>query len=300
MQMKVPCGSGKFNSIGEDFEETEAMRQQLLESIEKRKTEIQTLIRDASDIGALDAKTFIFVSTLDFYSDSKSIYPAEIAFSKFSLKEGIIDAISIRINPGPLPMGSRYSAEVHAKATHKYPLPESDSADGETDYIEILMQIVEFLKSEKTMPIFWTEGNPDVSNQKTVFDNTTKVLKLIFDNAGEYEISAELKIYPIDELFFYLIKQLVEVKKLQDEDTDDLDSFSSIQFANDRFKRTDYDFAYIGSLSCDYHFEKDAVVNCCLSRVKRYGYIIAKWCSQDDKYEIREGHHYPKHCDIGL
>jgi hypothetical protein len=245
----------------------------------------------------LDDQRFIFVSTLDFYNDHKSIYPAEIAFAKFSLKDGIIDATSIRINPGSLPMGSRHTAEMHASQIHKYPLPDSKTADGETDYIEICWKIVQFLKSENTIPIFFTEGNPDVSNQKKVIENTTRVLKQVFDNAGEYEASEILKVYPVDELFFYLIKEIVEIRKIQEEDTDDLDAFNSVQYAHLKFQTTDNDFAYIGNLSCDFHLEKDAITHCCLSRVKRYGYVIAKWCCQKEKYEIKEGRHYPKKRD---
>lgn len=233
----------------------------------------------------------MFVSTSNFYSDSRSIYPAEIAFAKFSLKEGVIDSMSIRIDPGELPMGSRYSAEMHSKENHKYPLPNSKGADGEKDYAVILLQVINFFKSEKTLPIFFTSGHPE-SRCIKVFEDTIKVLKLIFEKTGEYEISAQLKIYPIDELFFFLVKQIVEVKNIQEEDTDDLESFTSIAYAQDKFNRTDNDFAY-HSVSCDFHYEKDASVHCCLSRVKRYGYIIAKWCCDAGKYEIKEGYHYP-------
>jgi hypothetical protein len=54
--LKIPGNSARFNSVGENLQEVEAKKQMQLESVEKRKNEIQEMIRNASDIGGSKMK----------------------------------------------------------------------------------------------------------------------------------------------------------------------------------------------------------------------------------------------------
>lgn len=238
-----------------------------------------------------DTQQFYFVSSSYFYEDSSSIYPAELAFVKFSLKEGVMKSLSIRINPGELPLGSTYLAKKHAQETHRYPLPEDDEySAGETNYIKILVQILDFIETLDEFPIFFTEGNSEIHNEVKILENTRKVLAHVCEEAGEFKLAKSLKIYSIYELLFFLKKKVVNIKELQLDSADS--AFSSVKYAYDKYKATDSDFAY-STIGCDYHSEQDISKNCCLSKAKRYGYILSKWCCQENKYELKPGCHFP-------
>lgn len=208
-----------------------------------------------------------------------------MALAKFSLKEGIIDATSIEINPGKLPLGSTYTAQTHAQDTHKYPLPDDEP---ETDFIEILTLILDFIAPLEDIPIFFTEGHSELYNEGTKLEHTQKVLTHICDKAGEYELAEKLKIYSIYDLLYYLKKQIVVIKEQQGENFDD-SAFNSLTSACEKYKNSNSDFEFV-TRGCDYHHEIDASKFCCLSKVKRSGYILSKWCCQTGKYPVSDRH----------
>src|SRR5690349_1410220 len=93
---------------------------------EQKKIEmtIEEMLQTAFDKNEINSTTFIFFSTSYFYvSLQGEIFPAEIAMSKFSLKEGVYDTLHMLVNPGKLPIGAAGPAAAHALKTHKLPLP---------------------------------------------------------------------------------------------------------------------------------------------------------------------------------
>ncbi len=169
-------------------------------------------------------------------------------------------------------------------------MPDQGNLIGEDDYVSILLKILSFLKNsdDDTIPIFYVEGNPDIPSEAEKFSNTKRIIKLIFEQAGEYEVSSDLKVFPVVELFYFLYNKITERKKNPRNS-----SFPSISYAQSKFQATEYDFAFLSHLTCDYHYEKEAVDRCCLSKVRCFCYTIAKWCSQQELYPIKEGRHYP-------
>lgn len=199
--------------------------------------------------------------------------------AKFSLKLGIFEDIQIRINPGELPLGAHLDASTKAEIL-KYPLPPN--CPGETDYLEILSTIINFLQPFKHLPVIFTE--------ESVLPEVRKIVELIFYESQEDNMLNHLKIYPIEELFLVLRRTVCENHNLLNDSK--RKPFSSIAYAKDEFKTSDTSFCYT-TASCDYHEEEDALQHCCLSKVRRYGYIIAKWCCNETRYEMQELAHFP-------
>lgn len=262
----------------------------LEEEKNRRRKEIETMIQDADDIGELDTKVFYFVSASYFYESINNIYPAEIALVKYSLKEGIFDQISIDINPGELEVGAGYQAKLLSDETHKYPLPPE--ALGETNYLNILMKIIDFMPQDEEFPILFTEGCDENTADARVLNSTKRILEHIFEKAQEYQIASELRVYSIMELFYYLKEVITEAKNYNDPSLREK-SFRDISEAIQIFKQTETSFKY-AALACDYHESVDVIVHCCFSKCFRYGYILSKWCCQPEKYDLKPGSHFPK------
>lgn len=176
----------------------------------------------------LDNLVLYFINTTSFYENDDGIFPAELAMAKFSLKEGIIDDIQIRINPGELPKGAPATAQEKAES-HKYDLPPK--CEGETDYMNILETMIKFLHPMDKLPIFFTEGN--MRDNVNALQETRRTIDKIFYESQEDDMISELKIYPIDELFFLMQKMTTLNKNRQNGTTDA--PFSSITFAAIKF-----------------------------------------------------------------
>lgn len=221
---------------------------------------------------------FHFISASSFYKTSDDIFPAEIALAKFSLKEGVFDDIHIRINPGKLPLGSTLEAMEKLKNFHKYPLPPD--CDGERDYMAVLEKIVGFFQPSQTIPILFADNLMKVS-----VDETRKIIKKIFRESMEDDTS--VKVYSIIELFYALQRKAVANKNLLNETKEA--PLPSLPNAELKFK----DSTYANSPGCEFHIENNAAHNCCLTRVRCDGYTMSKWCSDGNRYELKEGKHFP-------
>lgn len=206
--------------------------------------------------------------------------------SKFSLKLGIIDDIQIRINPGELPLGATGKAKDGQKV-HRFPLPPD--CEGESDYMNILSTMIKFLHPFDEMPILFTQTS-NFENQSHLEEARMVVEKILYESQEDSMIS-HVKVYPIEELFYYLQSTTVEIKNQLNGTTDK--PFSSIHYAANEFKTTDNRFQF-SAKSCDFHLEKDVQPSCCLSKVLRYGYILCEWCAIGKRYELQEGKHFPE------
>ncbi|CRK98786.1 CLUMA_CG012033, isoform A [Clunio marinus] len=248
-------------------------------------SEINKIVTDANSIGDLDETIFYFINASSFFEINDEIYPAEIALAKFSLKSGIIDDLHVQINPGELPLSSIFIALEKSKNSHKYLLPPD--CGGVKDYYMILDMLISFLLPLERLPIFFTEGN--IHYNSSPFLETRKVFEKIFYEAQEFDMQPEIKIYPIEELFYALHN--ITVRNRNDiNDSEKEETFPSIAFASDTF--FDNNFRLI-SKSCEFHDQVNAPHHCCLSKVRSYGYTIAKWCSDGSQYPLIDGKHSP-------
>lgn len=288
---ELPSKRKRYNCFGEDIDVMQLNLDIEHETYGKMVAEIKSQVCDASELGELHTKIFWFISTTSFFDCVDGVYAAELALAKFSLKEGIIDDIQIRINPGELPLGSSSSAQEKSKKFHRYPLPPR--CDGESDYMTILETMIKFVHPLDKLPIFFTEGN--TRDNKIPLQETWKIVDKIFYESQEDDMMKDLKIYPIDELFYIMQKTTAIVKNRSSGTFEP--AFPSISYAADRFQADDFRYTTNG---CTFHNDEDVSQYCCLSKVRRYGYTIAKWCADNKLYQLKPGRHFPETYDCQL
>jgi hypothetical protein len=210
---------------------------------------------------------------------------------KFSLERGVFDSFQIRIDPGVLPKGSLYVAESRAKDYHKYPLPGSKHVEGCCDYIEIMEEIIKFLSPFDQIPILFAKDS-DQADQNAL-RNTERAMKKIFDEAGEYVVADELKVLSLFE-FFYQLQLATEIEKSEVDEKYKPKYFQSRYSAIDSFNLYESKFHFIYIKSCEFHYEKDVVQHCCLSKIHHIAFTLAHFCSDPTKYGLIENQHFHK------
>lgn len=153
---------------------------------------------------------------------------------------------------------------------HKFPLPPH--CDGESNNQIVRDDILNFLGSKDELPILFSEGN--IRDDPMPWRKTRKVLERILQEP----LRSKVLVYPLDELYFHLQREL----QRQEED-------ESIVTVSDRLNRDVFEYTTKG---CQFHEAADSSSSCCLSKVRRAGYMIAKLCC--DKSSLIEGRHYPE------
>lgn len=239
-------------------------------------------------ISALDNLVFYFMNATAFIEILDEAFPAELAIAKFSLKRGIIDEFHILINPGELPIGSAFEAKDFSMRYHRLPLPPKCKPEPkcktekfyepvmEKDYEIVLEKMMMFLAPMEKLPIFFTEGN--VRHDAMRWRKTRKILEKIILQSGKAEdLMDDIKVYPMDELFFALQRHLNPKHT------------GTIVHASHELTKDPFEWATKG---CQFHEIEDASNNCCLSKVRRAAYSISSLCSKKDM--LIEGSHYPK------
>lgn len=264
--------------------EDENMSKKKDEIKKQTRIDIQQMIENSIDLNNM---VVYIISTSTFY-ENVDIYPAELAMSKFSLRDGIFDFFSVHINPGELPIGSFRSVIEKSQKTHKYPHPNRQENIGEKNYINILQSILNFLSPLDDIPIFFTEGtNP---NENDILESTRRVMMKIFEESGEFSVAKQLKIYSITDLLFYLRNYITRQNKMKDPSCDETKFRSEIS-ADEEFKKQESVLQFVTN-GCNHHKTLDVTVDCCLSKVKRFGYVLAKFCSDKTQYPLIQGRHY--------
>uniref|UniRef100_A0A182KB73 Maelstrom domain-containing protein n=1 Tax=Anopheles christyi TaxID=43041 RepID=A0A182KB73_9DIPT len=265
-------GKGKISNLGIPITEIEQDRRTKEDKVQRQKTLISTLVKNAASKNVLEKQEFYFISMAYFCRTIDGVYlPAELAVVRYSLEGGVKDRLHMFINPGRLPIGMAYEAQQHAEEDHQLPIPPN--AMGETDFGDVAMKLFTFLLQDDELPLLFTD-------QKDVLV-VENMLELIL---REHLDEMELNVCPLAELFFRL-KQSVE-QYMMDQTT-----FPSVHIAQQIITKDVYD--YTKGISCEYHEEKDHVLYCPLSRCTRWAYVISDNCCQDMGIEPIPGKHVP-------
>lgn len=275
-----------YNSQGIEIVKVEAEKSEKLSAYHSMVSEIKEMINTANEAEDLENLVFHFISTTSFYASGSDIFPAELAMAKFSLVKGVFDDIQIRINPGELPLGSAYEAGEKSRKEHKYPLHPKST--GEENYVTILTTMIEFLSPMEKLPVFFAQGN--TRDDVETLRETRRIVEKILYEAQEDEMIQNLKIYPIDELFFALQRTAVSNKNRLN-DTKEA-KIPSIALASRYLKNEIFNFS-LKARGCDFHETQEALQYCCLTKVRSFGYTFSKWCSTGKSYELQEGRHHP-------
>lgn len=164
-----------------------------------------------------------------------------------------------------------------------------NEGDKEDDYVKINLQIIKFMSPDfLKVPIIFTEGGyvENRTVQKQLI-NTKRALVKIFEKAGEYSIAVNLQVVPVSFLLYYIHRCNCLDKKSKGQEFVPFESTAEahVNFFNQHFEHT--------TDGCEFHNDCDNKKNCCLSKVRRFGFKLAELCCQPKKYPLIEGCHYP-------
>jgi len=177
-----------FDHIGRPLVDILKRDRDLVDAEDARTRLVEDLVGRAVQNGSIESTVFhvmhanIFVRT----PDTNTIVPAEIAVTKFSIEEGIIDTIHAFTEPGKIPSGYKYKCIENSDFHHKIPLfiekkPRTEDPNStlvpELSYTpdeEIISELTKFLGGSDL--IFCMSDNID--DCKDVIDVLTSRSKL--------------------------------------------------------------------------------------------------------------------------
>lgn len=266
----------RLNCQGESIADNEAKVQAEIERMRNLDDEVSNMIENAYEMGELNDMKFYFVATTSFFCNNIEVYTAELALSKFSLRQGNEGTLHFETNPGQLPQGAGADAMERSLSEHKYPLPKYNETD-ETDYDKILCQILDFIDDRNELPIFF-------ARQKKVKEVKLTIEKILHKTLQDSAIGS-IKVYPAEYLLFYLNIKSTEIRNISRTDDEKIDPIPSKPFAVQEFVES---FIVDG---CEFHNRRDIISHCCLANVRCYGYILAKHCCDFTLYPGIDGQH---------
>ena len=270
----------RYNCLGESID---LVKQRENEKREKEQKEVQfidNVIKLAIDDNCLLEQEFYFFSASYFIKKSQDdIFPAEIALAKFSLFEGITDCFHMLINPGDLPMGFAATALQHSKNTHRLAIPPN--IQGEKNYKRILDEILKFLDVKELSSLYVPPFFVYNDFQNDDYEAAQLTLQKIVD---ENRCNNGFRVLKADQLLYSLNKHITTHCSKEENI-----SLKSMVHARDLMRRDSYAYREIG---CDIHNSDDNSKECCLSKVKRWGFSIVEHCGLDC-IEMIPGQHMP-------
>lgn len=242
--------------------------------------EVLTLIKETSEAKQLYSKTFFMINASTFTEVTGVAYPAEFAISAFNLRDGVQNVFSTSINPGKLPEG----VFVEAEKTFKYSVPRYN--DKKSDYKAIFDRVMSVI-SKGEPPIFFCNGN--LSYDRDLFKTNVRVIKKIFEEAGEHELASKIKVYP----YYILLFHMKHFALLDEPEPDHETQFPSLEAAYSVTLYEEYLYTLDReALGCNYHDSIDANRHCCLSKARQYCFIVISFCA-NQKDKLVEGKHFP-------
>lgn len=279
-KMKLRKNNEKLTSQGIplSYIENEAKQKDLTERLMKK--EIEDTVKQAYSNDTLAEQTYYFIMANYFAKTLKGAYiPAEIALSKYSLKDGIINKFHSYINPGNLPIGMGYQAKSHSENTHQLPIPPQ--AMGESNYGLLMREIYRFVGSDE---------NGKVPPLYTHKDHIPMVESVIETLQSEHftDEKIQFRIYPLQYLFYTL--------KTATAEKGDAKKPESIFVSEAIFERDTYEYQH--GIACDYHDKLDVSKYCALSYTVRWGYMFSDYMCYDLALDMVAGVHVPLDADL--
>ena len=272
--------SGKvqgYDSHGRPLAEIEKRDQELRETEELRTYLVSKMIDTASEKDNLEFETFyimhvnIFVKT----PDPEIYVPAEIAITKFTIENGIIDTYQAFPEPGKIPPGYKYKCMEKSDLHHKIPIyverrerKVDDTLTEDLYYTtdaEIIENIRKFLKGSDV--VFCMPSNAE---------DCKGVLDTIVSRSSLPELN--LKYLHAPDLLYNLVKGSLIYN-----------TFMALEeFEKERFM-------FNKGIICPWHEAATETNNCSEAFVKSWAFTILAFTNQVYDIPKVEG----KHCPIG-
>ncbi|XP_014294293.1 protein maelstrom homolog [Halyomorpha halys] len=279
--------SKKFTSFGVSYATLEAEKR---EKEHARKTMIETIKNTLNGLGKQSASKnniFFLCHANYFYKTQQQFYyPAEIAFSAFSLKFGLIAAESFFVDPGKIPEGYKHEASEWSSRTHGIPINDPNWKEGLNNPLEMYAKIRKFIKKysrESEIPPFYSMLE-DPLNTTDRFSIVECALSMITDSLEV--TNPEFRIYCLPLLVFEILNKCSPsinttvpiIKRLIERDV----------------------FSYTKDIGCPYHEKKDLSIHCSLSIVKRWVFTVCDLCCKYLGINSVIGRHVPNSYTSGM
>lgn len=206
----------------------------------------------------------------------------EIAVAKFTFADGVKKTYHALIDPGAIPVGYTFLAELHSADTHNIPLPPNDFG-GEGNYQKVLFNIKQLLMEEdgtksKLPPLYSRPSDIDVV--KTVLREFQKCV----DPKVRSECVFDVRSLP--KLFHDLWNASLGIAGAS--------RFPAFGCAELELENDAHEFAR--GISCHFHEETDARRFCSLSCVHRWSFLIMERCCRALDIAMIPGKHRPLSC----
>ncbi|KAK4308009.1 hypothetical protein Pmani_020262 [Petrolisthes manimaculis] len=261
--------SGQLDCRGVSMRELQQREDYIHKKDQDMKKDISTLVDFYSSGNALHRATFYVLSTSYYvYTDDGKYCPAEIGLLQFSLERGIMKEYNVIIKEN-LPLGYRYLATEHCKATHQ--LHELDPNDAVQPQ-EAFNGLCEFVVKEggKLPPLY------TLQNQ---LDQAEAILEAL--GAGGDET---FTVYSLDLLMKHLYCSTFTNKNIP------------VSIATEMLNHCGLD--YHPDIACQWHIlnQEDYGKHCSLSCVRRWVYLICDNLKLAQSYRVvpQEGRHLPR------
>ncbi|XP_061403051.1 protein maelstrom 1-like [Musca vetustissima] len=244
------------------------------------KRDIETTVSKSVQKDELEKQSYYFIMANYFTKTLKGgVYvPAELAVSKFSLKEGVSRVYQTLINPGVNIYGHQYEAQHHSETTHNLPLPPN--ALGDKNLGNIYNEILKFIRDEDS------NNYPPVYTHRDCIHIVESVLEFLKADIGSN--NTELKVYPIQYLLYIMKEATCEAGELEKP--------KSFYITDAYFERDFFEFQ-IG-IGCQYHEDIDKCKYCTQSYVTRWGYMFADYMCGDLAIPLVPGRHCPLNTNL--
>jgi piRNA pathway germ-plasm component len=272
----------KYNNLGEPITKENNPEKKMWEEMEKNKKIIEEYLQSVLHNEGLDSAKFYFFS-VDYYCIyMDQIFPAELALSTFSIRDGVQDTIHFMINPGELPRGLAASAQLYAKENHRRELPPE--IEGEIDNETVLSGILSLMNvTSKNIKSIYVFVHEETHESNSVYSAQLTLNQLSMGTEYEnkfHALPAELLLFKISKHREFLQQNMPEPK---------YKAFSSINAVKQAMLRDKYAYSDLG---CQYHISIDWSQKCCLSKVRRVGYLFAELCMFVSEKKL-PGLHFP-------
>lgn len=282
--------SNKFNSQGITYQQIENEKREIESAIAREHNEIDSTTNALSaDLDSLKSHCFFLVHTNVYCywgGDRKVFIPAEVAISKFNLRDGLLDSYHVFPCPftenGKIPLGYKHEVRVNTETVHSIPDPaEFDQV--EYDWGRIRADVRKFLQPNPGAdipPLYTIEGDDsNINCHQTAVKN-------FFDSVANGS-DENYRVYSISLLFY---KLYLACQKVAESMFGDIERAFPVEgVAHSQLLRDVYNFS--SGIACSFHETTEHYHNCSLSFVKRWVFVISEFCCKALKIEMIPGRH---------
>ncbi|KAK3921279.1 Protein maelstrom-like protein [Frankliniella fusca] len=282
--------ANKYDSLGKPFSQIENERREQELASQKMYSDIDDMLMTlASNVDYISNHCFFLIhsNVYCYWGQQKRYIPAEVAISKFNLKNGVIDTYHVFPAPntdnGEIPLGYRYEVNQNTDTVHSIPDPREFNLV-EKDWEKIRQDVYEFLgvKGETDFPPLFTMKGDD-ANTNCYETSCRSFLDFVSIFSDE-----EFRLYDLSLFFFklYEVCSNLACKLFDDEE----EAFVVQGVAHQQLTRDYYNHEQ--GITCKFHTDTDYYFNCSKSFVQRWVFLICEFCCKALRLKMIPG----KHC----